>query len=180
MDKIEIWISDGDGSGDGSGYGSGDGYGIIKFIGQNVYYIDNLPTIIHKIHGNIALASVIEYNSILKQCVVAKYEGHFAHGVNAHEAMSEAVRKSFQNKPVEERMSEFISKFGGLEKVPANELFVWHGILTGSCIFGREMFCKEHEIDIKKDSFTLMEFIELTQNSYGKDVILKLKETLNS
>lgn len=92
--------------------------------------------------------------------------------------MNEVVSKSLQDKPIEKRISEFISKFGSLEKVPAKELFIWHGMLTGSCRFGREMFCKIHEIDIERDSFTLMEFIELTQNSYGNYVILKLKEKL--
>ena len=169
----------GDGFGSGDGSGNGYGYGIIEFDGQKVHHIDNLPTIIHKIHGNLALASVIENNSVLKQCVVAKHEGHFAHGVNAHDAMDEAVRKSLQNKPVEKRISEFISIFGSLEKVPAKELLVWHGILTGSCRFGREMFCKEHDIDIQNDYFTIDEFIQLTRDSYGKKVILELKKYLH-
>jgi hypothetical protein len=46
--------------------------------------------------------------------------------------------------------------------------------LTGSCKAGRESFCRDKGIDVDNDKFTVYEFIELTRNSYGGEVIRKL------
>lgn len=64
-----------------------------------------------------------------------------------------------------------------LELYPAIDLFEWHNTLTGSCKLGREQFCRENNIDIEKDSFTIEEFIKLTANSYGGEIIKKLKDS---
>lgn len=56
----------------------------------------------------------------------------------------------------------------------AKELYKWHNILTGSCEFGRREFCKDHKIDIDKDLLTVNEFIALTVNEYGGDIITQL------
>lgn len=61
-------------------------------------------------------------------------------------------------------------------KYDASDLFVWHNTLTGSCRFGRESFCKEREINIDTDQFTIAEFVELTKDSYGGHIINKLKD----
>lgn len=39
---------------------------------------------------------------------------------------------------------------------------------------GRDNFIKNNKIDILKDKFTVLEFIELTKNQYGGDVIKQL------
>lgn len=41
---------------------------------------------------------------------------------------------------------------------------------------GRENFCKERGIDIEEDSFTIEEFVELTKDSYGGDIIKQILE----
>ena len=64
-------------------------------------------------------------------------------------------------------------------KIPAKELYEWHHKLTGSCTAGRNHFALEHGINIEKDQFTVREFIALTENSYGGDVIKQLKAKLN-
>ena len=61
-----------------------------------------------------------------------------------------------------------------LKKYSAKDLFIWHHILTGSCKFGREIFCKDRNIDINKDEFTIYEFIDLTKDSYMGEIIKKL------
>ena len=70
----------GDGSGDGSGYGSGsgDGYGYgygegygIKTINENtVHTIDNVPTLIDHVHGNIAKGRILSSDLTLNTCYV--------------------------------------------------------------------------------------------------------------
>lgn len=49
-------IGYGDGSGDGSGSGYGDGYGdgVKSINGNSIYVVDNIPTIITNVKGNIA------------------------------------------------------------------------------------------------------------------------------
>lgn len=44
---------------------------------------------------------------------------------------------------------------------------------------GREQFCRENNIDVEKDSFTVEEFVKLTANSYGGEIIRQLKESYN-
>lgn len=61
-----------------------------------------------------------------------------------------------------------------LKKYSAKDLFIWHHVLTGSCKAGREAFCKDKGIDVDNDRFTVYEFIELTKNSYGGEIIRKL------
>ena len=39
---------------------------------------------------------------------------------------------------------------------------------------GREQFVKDNNIDVDKDMFTVEEFVKLTQNSYGGDIVKRL------
>ena len=50
-----------------------------------------------------------------------------------------------------------------------------HHYLTGSCEMGREAFVKRHGIDLDK-TYTVEEFIELTEDDYGGEIIKNLKE----
>jgi hypothetical protein len=59
------------------------------------------------------------------------------------------------------------------KKIKADVLFLWHYLLTGSCKTGRENFCKINNISLS-DSFTILEFIKITKNSYGGDIIKQL------
>ena len=113
----------------------------------------------------------------LTPCYIAKCEKWFAHGKTLHEAQNDASQKALKNLSTEERIDKFVEAHSdGTHKYPASDLFVWHGTLTGSCKFGRESFCKDHNIDVDKDIFTIQEFIDLTKNAYGKDVIKLLAE----
>ena len=81
--------------------------------------------------------------------------------------------------PVEKKIERFINEHPDREKkYDAQDLFNWHGMLTGSCMMGREQFCKEHGINVKTDSFTVKEFIELTHTAYGGSVIEQLADTI--
>ena len=41
----------------------------------------------------------------------------------------------------------------------------------------RKYFAKNHDIDLDKDKVTVKEFIELTENDYGGNIIKQLKES---
>lgn len=59
------------------------------------------------------------------------------------------------------------------------ELYKWHNVLTGSCEFGRNKFAREHDIDIENGSMTVRDFIDLTKEAFGGQVIKQLKEQYN-
>jgi len=180
-----------DGSGDGSGcyplHGSGDGSGYgklceygddIKEINhQKIYKIDDLETIIDSVHGNYAKGRILDNDLTTTECFIAKCGNYFAHGETLKQAFSDVIEKYNENKPIEERIKEFNEKFPKND-IPylGSELFSWHHILTGSCLFGRQQFCKEHELDVNK-KYTIIQFIELTENAFGGNIIKMLKES---
>lgn len=56
------------------------------------------------------------------------------------------------------------------------DLYDWHHRLTGSCDMGRKAFADDHGIDVDTVELTVEEFIRLTRDAYGGDVIRKLEE----
>lgn len=170
----------GDGSGDGSGYGygygDGSGDGIKTFNGDKAYIIDDIPTIIKHVHDNVAKGYILNDDFTLTETFVAKRNGKFAHGETLHEAFASLQEKLYDDSTEEERLEAFKKHFQDFtKKVSAKELFHWHHVLTGSCKQGRLSFCANKGIDIDNDTYTVHEFIELTQYSYGGDIIRKLK-----
>ena len=83
--------------------------------------------------------------------------------------------KLYDDSTEEERILKFKKHFSDFsKKYSAKDLFIWHHVLTGSCKAGREAFCTDKGIDVDNDRFTVYEFIELTKNSYGGDIIRRL------
>ena len=173
------------GAGDGSGFGYGFGYGygsgdISTYEGNIVDYIDGVPTIITRIHNNIAKGYVIKRDMTLEACYVAKVGNSFAHGETTKDAVADAEAKEIQRIPVEERIEKFIEKFGSLDSEhTGKEFYDWHHILTGSCRMGRDEFCKDNYIDLDK-KYTVGYFLSITKNAYGGSVIDKILETYKS
>lgn len=161
-----------DGFGVGSDFDSGLGYdhdsGIKSYDGHEVHRIDNLQTIIYSIHGNIARGAIINEDLTLKDCYIAKYEGHFAHGETVAQAMADARSKVYQDKPIEERIDYVIESYPDVDRpIEHSVLFSLHNFLTGSCLFGRQEFAESHALDPKHGSMTMREFIHLTKDAYG-------------
>ena len=164
----------GDGYGSGSGSGSGYGYGI-KTINENtVHTIDNVPTLIDHVHGNIARGHVLLSDLTLSPCYIVKSGDLFAHGETLREAMRALNEKLFEDMPAEERIKAFLKEFPGDKKYPVKAFFDWHNRLTGSCEMGRKAFARDHGIDIENGEMTVDEFIRLTRNAYGGEVIRDL------
>ena len=162
----------------GDGYGDGDGSNIEYFNSQKVYKIDSINTLIDSVHGNYAKGRILCDDLTTRDCYIAKCGNFFAHGETLKQAMSDAREKYEENAPIEERIARFNEKYPDRNiKVPASELFSWHHILTGSCLMGRKQFCEENDLDYKDGSYTVNEFIALTRNAFGGDVIRQLETT---
>ena len=168
------------GDGDGYGYGSGDGSGsgLKSFNNQKVYYIDGVPTVIERIHGNLARGFIVNKDLTIEKCYVAKGNDLFAHGATAKGAAKALQDKILANMDVDEKIDEFIKKFSLGVKYPANDFYEWHHILTGSCELGRNTFVKNNSIDLENGMYTVEEFIEITKNAFGGDIIKQLEEKL--
>jgi len=194
---------DGYGNGDGSGYGSGfgegsgkgfgngydDGYGygfgfglgsnkrtgIVQINNMYVFKIDGLSTIITKVRGNIAKGFLLDDDLTLTPCFIAKQNNLFAHGVTLRAAINSLQIKLFGKKPVNERIDLFMKKFKLGEKYKGKLFFDWHEYLTGSCLEGRKHFIRNNNLSLDNE-YTVEEFIKLTENSYGKEIIKKLKK----
>ena len=167
------------GYGSGSGYGYGSGYGsgsgIPKSInGEKIYMIDGVPTIIRHVRGNIAKGAILKNGLQLEDCFVVKQDEHFAHGETLAKAMEALREKLFKDMPEEERIKAFIENHDAEKQYPNMDFFDWHHRLTGSCEMGRRAFAERHNVDLN-GSMTVAEFIRLTENDYGGNVIRKLR-----
>lgn len=173
-------FGDGDGSGsgfcDGSGFGDDDGVGVKNVNGNHVYSIDNVDTIIKSIHGNIAQGFILQSDFTLTPCYIVKEQNFFAHGDTLHNAFTALQEKLYDNSTETERIEAFHKKFPEYDTPYSNrDLFAYHHVLTGSCKMGRESFCKDKGINLDS-STTVREFINLTKDGYGSDIIRKLPE----
>ena len=192
----------GDGSGDGSGSGSGDGYAFgdcygsgygsgygdydgsgfgdcygsnLKSInGKKIYMIDGIAITISHIHGNIAKGTIINRDLTETPCYIVKEGKYFAHGKTLAEANAGLQDKLFYEMAVEKRIAEFWKCHKKGVKYPTKDFFEWHHKLTRSCLMGRQQFAKDHDVDLEGE-MTVEEFIALTKNAFGGDIIKKLE-----
>ena len=191
-----------DGSGDGSGSGSGDGYaygdcygsgygsgygdydgsgfgdcygsGLKSINGKKVYIIDGIATTIKHIHGNIAKGTIINRDLTEMPCYIVKEGKYFAHGKTLAEVREALQDKLFYEMPVEKRIAAFWACHKKGVKYPTKDFFEWHHKLTRSCLMGRQQFAKDHGVNLDGE-MTVEEFIDLTKNAFGGDIIKKLE-----
>ena len=172
---------DGYGSGYGDGYGSGYGDGISTFDGKDVHLIDGIQTIITNVRRNVAKGFILNEDLTLTPCYVVKGHNKFAHGETIEKAMADLENKIFEDMDTDEAIERFITQFSDPDKkYPAKDFFIWHNRLTGSCEMGRNSFVKNGGYDLEYDTFTVWEFISITKNAFGGDVIKQLEEVLKS
>ena len=186
-ERIEAFISYGDGSGCGSGFGSGSGYGCGSGFGsgdggiksyncKSVYLVDGIQTIITAVKGNLAKGYIVNRDLTLTSCYIAENGNKFAHGETLKEAVSALQDKILEDMSEEERVSAFMEchNYDGI--YPVSDLYDWHHRLTGSCDMGRQQFAKDHGIDLD-GKMSIKEFIELTKNAYGGEIIKELEKS---
>ena len=174
----------GDGSGDGNGYGydngydngSGYGYGVKEIHGYKVYMVDNIQTIITLVHGNIAQGFILQSDLQLEPCFIVKENNKFAHGNTLRNAFTSLQEKLYDNSTKEERIEAFKQKFPSYDtKYDNQDLFTYHHVLTGSCRMGRESFVLDRGLSLD-DKITVREFVQLTKNAYGGNIIKQLPQ----
>lgn len=168
----------GEGSGfdEGNGFGNGYGYdcGLEMFNNQQVRSIDDIPTIITNLKGNIAKGFILNSDFTLSPCFVVKHNSIFAHGETLHEAQQALESKLFDEMEVEEKIEMFLKEFEPNKKYKGSVFFDWHNKLTGSCVMGRTIFIRDNNLSLD-DEYTVDEFIAITENSYGSEIIKQLK-----
>lgn len=195
----------GDGSGAGFGSGGGDGYsngsgncfgdgygcgvggcggsysgkGVKELNGDNVYLIDCIQTIIKSVHGNIAQGFILKSDLTLQPCYIVKEQNYFARGDTLHDAftsLQEKLERLYDESTEEERIEAFVKKFPDYDMpYPNRDLFAYHNVLTGSYRMGRESFCKDKGINLD-GSTTVRDFVFLTKDSYGSEIIRRLPQ----
>ena len=177
IEKFLIGYGDGYGDGDGDSYGNGYGDGsgenisIQTFKGNKVYTIDDIPCYFVKVHDSYAEVRTIDKNSFEEtRAFIGKYNGYFAHGNTIREAIEDAMKKCFSNLDFDEVKNKLLAEFKEKGKLTIRELYQWHGILTGSCRFGRSEFQKSHNLK-DDDKLSLEEFVNLTKDAFNGDKI---------
>ena len=172
----------GDGSGNDSGsgnsFGSGNGFGYgsgLKSINsKKIYMVDDIAITISHIHGNAAKGTIINNDLTETPCYIVKEGKYFAHGKTLAEANAALQDKLFDKMPVEKRIAAFWTCHKRGIKYPTKDFFEWHHKLTGSCLMGRQQFAKDHDVD-PNGEMTVEEFIALTKNAFGGDIIKRLE-----
>nr|DAK04964.1 MAG TPA: hypothetical protein [Caudoviricetes sp.] len=163
------------GSGYGYGNGSGSGYGLNSINGKKIYMVDDIATTISHIHGNTAKGTIVNSDLAETPCYIVKEGRYFAHGNSLAEANAALQDKLFEEMPAEERIAEFWKYHKKGVKYPTKDFFGWHHELTGSCLMGRQQFAKDHGVDLEGE-MTVEEFIALTKNAFGGEIIKRLEE----
>ena len=169
-EQFRKWLEEiGDGSGDGNNI-------ILKMLHKKtVFDIDGMAFIPEKVKNNfVSGISISKKNFSETQCFLGKFENCVAHGKTIKEALLSAQEKYFSSIDFEQKKEQLLKLFEEKNKLSVKELYSWHGILTGSCRFGRSEFQKEHNLK-DDDLLSLDEFIQLTENSFGGDKIRLLK-----
>lgn len=164
----------------GRGYGGGDGggRGIKMFTRNPVYLIDETPTLIYIVRGNIAKGEILKNDLTTVPCYIVKNGNLFAHGRTLREAQAELIKKQFYNMDDDDRINAFLAEIDINKQYPTSVFFEWHHRLTGSCEMGRRVFAENHGIDLENGTMTVSEFVELTKNAYGGRIIKKIAERM--
>lgn len=161
---------------DGSGCGWGDDLGIKDVNGNIVCIIDDIPTIITSVRNNIAKGFIVKNDLQFEPCYIVKENNHFAHGFTLKDAFMSLQEKLYDDSTEEERIEAFKKQFPEYDvKYDNMDLFVYHHVLTGSCRMGREAFMSNKGLSLDGKT-SVREFVKLTQDAYGGDIIKKLPE----
>lgn len=164
------------GSPDGDGYGWGENLGVKDINGNIVCIIDDIPTIITSVRNNIAKGFIVKNDLQFDPCYVVKENNQFAHGDTLKDAFMSLQEKLYDDSTVEERIEAFKKQFPEYDvKYDNRDLFVYHHVLTGSCRMGREAFMSNKGLSLDGKT-SVREFVKLTQDAYGGDIIKKLPE----
>ena len=164
------------GSSDGSGYGYGYSDGVKEINGHKVYWVDTAQTIITSVRGNVAQGFILQSDLQLEPCFIVKENNKFAHGNTLRDAFTSLQEKLYNDSTEGERIEAFKRKFPSYDaKYDNRDLFAYHHVLTGSCRMGRVSFVADKGLSLDGKT-TVREFVELTKNAYGGEIIKQLPQ----
>lgn len=146
-------------------------------LDTHVYYIDSIPTILYSVKGDYAKGAILsEKDNSLTPCFIMKKGDVYAHAETLHEA-HKIVHDKFDKKfSIKDRINRFKELFPDFSvKLKAKELFDWHYYLTGSCQLGKLSLVKDKNINLETDSMSINDFIELSRNKFGWEIIKLLE-----
>ena len=151
---------------------------ILTYNGEPVYVVDGIPCVFQSIHDTLAKVAVISKTDFTSQTAfIAEFNGFFAHGETVRDALLSAKEKYYRNIDFEAKKAELKALFSRSadKKLSVRTLYEWHGMLTGSCCFGRDEFIRTHTFKYD-DRLTLKEFVNLTAAHFGGEKIKELLE----
>lgn len=90
----------------------------------------------------------------------------------------DSIDDKYKRMSIDDKINAFIEEYDLDEEVNVIELQKWHRILTNSCLVGRLKFMKEHKVN-DRSMVTVRDFIGMTKNDFGGDIIKKLEEAYN-
>ena len=79
------------------GHGNGNGYEVDEIQGYKIYIIDDTPTAIASVHGNIAQGFILQSDLQLKPCFIVKENNMFAHGETLRDAFTSLQEKLYDD-----------------------------------------------------------------------------------
>lgn len=174
----------GDGSGFGYGHGDGPGFGsdddrsynleISQINNMPTKNIDDILTAITAVRGNMAKGFIVGTDLSFQPCFIVKQDRYFAHGKTLRKALDALRDKIFKSMPEEDRIRSFVESHELDQEYENRDFFDWHKKLTGSCEAGRMAFVRDHQIDLD-GKMTTEEFLALTKDSFGGDIIKKVE-----
>jgi len=153
--------------------------GIKVLRGKPVYSIDDIPTIIENVRGNIAKGYIVKPDLSLMECYIVKVGNVFAHAKDAHAAYTEARDKAIKYGCVEcvaDYANYVVSKYPDVDaQIDRKEIYELHNIITGSCDLGRKEFLEAHGLTLE-GTISMREFLNLVKYAYGKERIAVIAE----
>ena len=150
----------------------------MKINNYDVFIIDSIPTIITQIHESCAKGYILQSDFTFESCYVIKQNNMFAHGKTLKDARDALLEKMYDGESISERIKRFVDSHDFEKSYKNTDFFIWHHVLTGSCKLGRETFVKDHGIDLNGE-MTTKDFLNLTLNNYGGDIIQKTLDVYN-
>lgn len=139
--------------------------------GNKVYYINDVPTVIKSINCGIGHGYIIDNNGKSVEKFVAKSYNIFVFGDSFDEVYDKLYEKDRIKEYSEIFINKFVEHFKLNRKYNFSELAFWHRNLTGACIEGIMLFCKDNNINFENDKMTVQEFLNISKNSYGKSIV---------
>lgn len=185
LNANEIACGNGDSHGKGYGHGSELFRDFINTIidiktynGQSVYHLDNKLILFDSIkYGTVGKIRIIDNLSLVAEdSWIYRYGNYYYIHKDLKIAKREAIKAYYHANGIEHAVSDFRKKFNMKDKYKAEDFYEWHAYITQSCEEGREKFTKDNNISFD-DYMTVNEFLDLTRNTIGGDII-KLVEKL--